>query len=132
MRIGGGGMSWITPVTDRTSAVQYTQDDLNRVGTDVQYLSDLLATYGYTVSVTAKINWAVGDIPRAAQLSTYLANLNALKTAYYSSATLPSSMSKINFTDANNIETMLANIEAKINRMLLSWYYCGEIGCGET
>lgn len=123
-------MSWITPVSDRTSAVQYTQDDLNRVGTDVQYLSDLLATYGYTATVTTKTDWAVGDVPRETQLSTYLANLNALKTAYYSGATLPSSMSKINFTDANNIETMLANIEAKINRMILSFWGCGEIGCG--
>ena len=125
-------MSWVTPVTSRASAVQYTQDDLNRVGEDVQYLSDLLANYGYTATVTTKTDWAVGNVPRAAQLSTYLANLNALKIAYYSSTTLPPSMNKINFADANNIETMLINIEAKINRMLLSWYYCGEIGCGET
>lgn len=110
----------------------YNDSDLNRVGKCVQYLADLLNGYGYDVPVTTKTDWTIGDVPRSAQLSTYLSNLNTLKTAYYSGASLPDSMSKIGFSDANNIEMMLLNIKAKISRMLLSFWYCGEIGCGEV
>ncbi len=119
-------------VVDKTEKGFYCATDVNRVGLDLQYLAELLNGFGYAVTVTPETNWAVGDIPQATQMSTYLTNLNALKTAYYSGAALPSSMSEINYTDANNIETMLVNIESKISRMILSWYYCGEIGCGET
>jgi len=128
-------MSWITPVTDRTSTVpptQYTQTDLNRVGEDVQYLANLLISYGYPVTVSTKTDWAIGNVPRATQMAQYIADLAALKAAFYGTVALPGTMSKIGFADANNIEKLLLEIETNINHMLLSFWGCGEIGCGET
>lgn len=126
-------MSWITPVTSRTSAVQYTQDDLNRVGEDVQYLADLLSGYGYSVSVTAKTDWAVGGRPRAAQWAQYIANVQALVDSYYAfvdTPTLPAAADRLTYAEANAIERILADIDALIGWMQRSYRKSGVLKCG--
>ncbi len=55
-------MPWISPITDRsesdvvnkTTKGFYNAEDLNRVGTDVSWLAEQLAGYGYPAQVLLK------------------------------------------------------------------------------
>ena len=125
-------MPWITPVTDRAADAQYTHDDLNRVGNDLQYLADLLNGYGYAVTVNPKTDWAVGEKPETTDMTQYLADLNAIKTAFYGTTPLPESMNKLDVLAANNIEKLLVEIETYIIRMAAAFVYSGEIFSGEV
>lgn len=118
-------------VINKTDKGFYNHTDLNRVGHNVDYLSGVLNGYGYAVVVTPKENWAVGEIPRVTEMDLYLTDLNALKAAFYGATALPSSMNKINYTDANNIEKLLAEIEIYINRMKDGFRKCGTFKSGQ-
>jgi hypothetical protein len=118
-------------VANKTEKGFYNHTDLNRVGHNVDYLSGVLNGYGYLVVTTPKENWAVGDIPRVADMELYLEDLNALKSAFYGTTPLPESMEHINFTDANNIEKLLEEIETYINRMVDGFRVCGTFHCGQ-
>lgn len=123
-------MAWVTPVTNRTGG-HYTYDDLNRVGGDMRYLADLLVSYGYTVTVTAKSDWTAGGVPRSADMVTYIADLEALKSAFYGTTALPEGMERIDYRDANNIEKLLEEIETYINRMVAGFRKCGTFKSGQ-
>ncbi|MEA4894564.1 MAG: hypothetical protein VB064_04805 [Oscillospiraceae bacterium] len=125
-------MSWITPITNHADGEAYEHEDLNRVGSNIQYLADLLHSFGYAVTVSPKTDWEITDIPILAQMATYLADLNALKAAFYGTTPLPGSMDNLTAEQANNIERLLIETETNINRMILSFWGCAEIGCGET
>ena len=119
-----------TLITNRTGGY-YNAEDLNRVGDAVQYLADLLNGYGYAVSVSPKTDWTVSDIPRTANMAQYLTDINTIKTKFYGTTELPASMSGIDYTDANNIEKLLLEIETYINRMIDGFRYCGTFYSGQ-
>jgi len=108
----------------------YNYSDLNRVGDAISYLAGLLSGYGYPVTVTAKDDWVQSDIPREADMTAYLADLNALRSGFYGTTSLPSSMSGIFYTDANNIEQLLLEVETNITNMIAAFQYCGVAKCG--
>ena len=123
-------------ITDRTLAdVQnktikgyYNATDLNRVGEAVQELANLINGYGYSVSVSPKTDWQggdVGDIPTVTQMAHYLADLAALKAAFYGTTTLPSTMDALTAEQANNIEKLLLEIERNINGMVSAFRHSG-------
>ena len=120
-----------TLVTDRTGG-HYNATDLNRVGEAVQYVADLLNGYGYLVAVTPKTDWAISDIPRAADMTQYIADLNTLKNAFYGTTELPDSMNSLAVTAANNIEKLLLEIEDYITNMAAAFVYSGEVYGGEV
>lgn len=125
-------------ITDRTlSDVQNKTDkgycnasDLNRVGAAVQYLADLLNGYGYPVTVNPKVNWTASDIPAVTQMTAYLADLATLKAAFYGTVVLPSTMSNLTHEQANNIESLLLEIETNINGMTAAFRHSGAIISG--
>lgn len=119
-----------TLVTNRTDG-SYNATDLNRVGQAVQYVADLLSSYGYSVSVSPKTDWAISDIPRASDMAQYLADLNALKDKFYGTTELPDSMNNLTVTAANNIEKLLLEIETYINRMVAGFRKCGTFKSGQ-
>lgn len=128
-------MAWITPVTNRVSGAQYSLDDLNRVGTDVQHLSDLLNGYGYSVAVSPKTDWVQTDAPdrpNGDDMAAYIADVEAIKNRFYGTTDIPAAMDDLTHTDANNIERLLQEIETNINNMVAAVWYCGEIYCGEA
>lgn len=123
-----------TLVTNRTAGVCYNASDLNRVGSAVQYVAGILSGYGYTVPVTGRTNWAVGEIPTQADMSAYLADLTALRGAVAVMSTtpaVPGSMSLLTYQEANDIEKILQDVDDTLDRMAQSLWYCNEIGCGE-
>jgi hypothetical protein len=123
-------MAWGAPVTDRMGGF-YTHTDLNRVGGNIQHLADLLNGYGYLVSVSPKTDWAIDDVPRAADMALYLADLNALKSAFYGTTELPGAMDNLNYEDANNIEKLLLEIERNITWMATGFRKCGTFRSGQ-
>lgn len=109
----------------------YNYTDLNRVGHNIDHLSGLLNGYGYAVTVNPKTNWEQKDIPRQTDMTLYLADLNALKSAFYGTTELPGAMDNLNYEDANNIEKLLLEIEEYINRMIAGFRKCGTFKSGQ-
>lgn len=127
-------------VTDRTAADWrnktakgfYNATDLNRVGHNVDYLSGLLGGYGYSVTVSPKVNWQISEIPRISDMDAYLADVEALKSVFYGTVPLPDTMDDLTVEGANNIERLLCEIEQNIHNMTAAWHYSGELYSGEV
>lgn len=116
----------------------YNTTDLNRVGDALNYLTALIRSYGYPVNTTAsKTNWFAGDEStdpdefNAADGAAYLANVAAIKAAFYGTTTIPASMNNMSPEDMNNIERQLLEIEDHLVQMAAAFRYCGELICGE-
>ena len=61
----------------------YSYIDFNRVENAVQYLSDLLNSYGYTNKVNVVTNWTASTVPTLSDIQRYLNNIAELKNKYY-------------------------------------------------
>ena len=91
----------------------YNITDLNRVGEVINYLSDVLNSYGYSNNAHARTDWEITEKPNPEQMAQYLENLNKIRYAYFINVTtpeLPPDMNKLTFEEANNIEKMLQDI----------------------
>lgn len=95
-------------------------------------------------TLTTKTNWLKTAIPTVAQLERYLGNVQTLRDALeYETDPLPESMKKLTWQGANAIEKALLGLEAAIQayrdrvegymtRDRESFFYSGEIYCGEV
>ena len=130
-------------ITDRTRAdVEnetdkgfYNASDLNRVGAAVQYVAERFAAQGYTVTVSPKTDWLASDIPTASELETYrqnIATLRALLAVMPTTPEAPDSMAGLTYTEANDIEPILLDLDALLTNAALAWYQSGEIYAGEV
>ena len=98
-----------------------------------------------TVVVSPKQNWTVTDIPTNSQVQTYLNNLLVLRRQLVLPADapmVPTSLNNLTFDTANQIEYLLWLVNAalvevendlygKIDRAAESFWYAGEVNCGE-
>lgn len=110
----------------------YNISDLNRVEGAVQYLSDLLNSYGYTNTVNTK-TWQDGEFLTPTQIVRYLNNLDILKNAYFVNPKIPvTPTSYKSIQQANDIEKILSNIEKIITGMEQSFIHCGVPKCGQS
>lgn len=113
----------------------YNNTDLNRVGEAINYLGNLLNTYGYRNTATAKVDWAITDKPNPKQMADYLNNLNKLKecyTVYPSTPKLPTDTDKLIILEANNIEKFLYDINELIEKMEAMFRYSNTFYSGES
>lgn len=112
----------------------YNATDLNRVGAAVQYLTNLLAEYGYHVGTNAKIDWTESDLQNADSMAVYLANVQKLVEAYFTlpnAPPLPTTMSGLDWQEANAIEENLRQIEVLVGNMIDNYRYCNDVISGE-
>lgn len=112
----------------------YNASDLNRVGTAVAYIRDLLAAYGYVVNVNPKTDWTDADIPTADQLAAYLADIVTIRAAVpqpSSTPNPPATMDRLTYISANNIEKILQATDNIIERMVASFIYSGTVFSGQ-
>lgn len=114
---------WLSPLKGA-----YNAADLNRVGSAIAYIADLLTGYGYAVDVSPKTDWALGDIPTPTQMEAYLRDVSALRAVLAVWATtpaVPGSMDNATYITANNIEKILVDVDALltniINTIDLGW-----------
>lgn len=129
-------------ITDRTRAdVEnetdkgfYNASDLNRVGAAVEYIAGRFAALGYDCPVTVKKDWLTSDAPTASQLETYRQNIVTLRgqiAVMQSTPEAPASMAGLNYVKANNIEQILLDLDALIDKLIKSWCFSGELYAGE-
>ena len=130
-------------ITDRTRAdVEnetdkgfYNASDLNRVGAAVEYIAGRFTALGYACPVTVKKDWLTSDAPTASQLETYRQNIVTLRgqiTVMQSTPEAPASMAGLNYVKANNIEQILLDLDALIDKLIKSWCFSGELYAGEA
>ena len=122
-------------VKNGTAKGHYNAADLNRVGTAMNEIAAWLKTCGYDVSIRAKTDWKVGDIPTQSQMKQYLDDLAILRSSIpLSSQTpeAPSDMDRLTWQEANDIELILRNFHMLFSAMEAAWYYSGETFCGEV
>lgn len=124
-----------TLITDRGAGTYYNASDLNRVGAAVQYVAERFAAQGYMVTVSPKTDWLASDIPIASELETYRQNIAALRALLAVMPTTPEapdSMSALTYTEANDIERILLDLDTLLTNAALAWYQSGELFAGEV
>jgi hypothetical protein len=129
-------MAWTTPVYDRaqtdidnkTTKGYYNVADFNRIESDCAYLADY-----FNLTITTK-TWVRTDFPTAAELSRIIANVTAVRAAYYTYITTPATPSAplTTYQKANDLEQVLNDIYNLYNINLLNLTYCGEMYAGEN
>ena len=65
----------------------------------------------------------------------YLEDVQALRDVqivFPTTPEVPADMDGLTYTEANNIEQILKDVDQIISMMLLSFWYSGEIFCGEV
>lgn len=113
----------------------YNMDDLNRVGYAVTDLADRIRAAGYAISVAPRRNWALEDIPQPAQMEQYLHDVAAVRMAVFTppgTPDVPTDMELLTFSEANDIEQILVDVDAVLNLMPLAYFYSGEVYAGEV
>lgn len=106
----------------------YNAEDLNRVGEAVQYVADRLNTVGgFNIRYTAKQDWTRTDIPTPEQMAAYIDDIAAVRAALpVTTPETPSDMDELTYSEANDIEQILLDVEDTIKRMALSFVYSGQ------
>lgn len=119
-------------ITDRTGPGSYDWRDYNRVQDAAVYLQDLLTAAGYAVKIVPMPTWSRADIPTPEQLGDYLANVRHLRDVLAVEVTLPGTMARLTWQGANAIEEALRQVETLLDNMAQSWFYSGDLFCGEV
>ena len=113
----------------------YNASDLNRVGLAVDYLTSRLRSYGILAETAPKTDWATDDAPTISHMRQYLADVEALRSAIAVLPTtpkVPPDMEGLTYTEANDIEKILTDIDRLITNMTAAWFYSGDIYSGEV
>lgn len=90
---------------------------------------------GPEISALEDREWRETDIIRLSQWKQYLANVQALRDAYYTLAKtgqLPDAADRLDYIGANNIEKILADIDLLIDCMKSSYRRCGTFQAGNN
>lgn len=101
----------------------YNYSDLNRVERAVR---DIAEAVGLTL--TTKTDWSVWDVPTVSDVARYLGNIAALRDACGVDAVLPEDMDRFTYSEANTLERVLLECNARVDAVLRS----GDILTGEV
>lgn len=122
-------------VKNKTNKGYHNISDLNRVEEWCGYLADLLNSYNYKINITTKTNWKLTDTRTVAQLERIRKNIALIRSTYSNiprDITVPSNLSPINITKANDIEKILYEIDRTISEMESYFIYSGVSNAGQT
>lgn len=110
----------------------YNDEDMNRVGTAVAYISQLMSQAGYLPGTNPKTDWNEYDGPTPEQRQTYLDNVAKLQAlAPVPEPKVPPDMEEFRFQEANDIETILVGVDRIFPLLERSAVYSGEGFSGE-
>lgn len=130
-------------ITDRTKADVlagnekgiYTASDLNRVGAAMNYVAERLTEFGYNPGISPKTDWEDTEWVNQGQAAHYLADLAELRrhiTMFYTTPETPEDLERLTYTEANDIEKILEDIDRMLTLILQNLLYAGEIFSGEV
>ncbi|MCI8387504.1 MAG: hypothetical protein HFE63_03440 [Clostridiales bacterium] len=112
----------------------YNVADMNRVTAAVSELAAQLNLAGYGVSVSVR-EYSLGELIRKSDWRKYLANVQALRDAYYVRADtpeLPKPTDRRSIEGANAIERTLYDISVLVDCMKASYRKCGTFAAGNN
>lgn len=124
-----------TLVTDRGDGTYYNATDLNRVGAAVEYVAGRFQALGYDFFVSVKKDWSESDTPTVSQMEVYRQNIATLRqqiAVMQSTPKTPETIRQLDYIRANNIEQILLDLDALIDKLMKSWYFSGELYAGEV
>lgn len=111
---------------------RYGTKDYERVSNAVNILNTALAAAGYDTGITTiKTDWPNGYIPTPEDLQTYIFNITAIKNTFYGITPLPAGWNYPGYDDANNIERLLLEVEARIDLMTGVYRHSGTFYSGQ-
>lgn len=125
-------------VTKKTEKGFYNDSDLNRVGSAMAYLRDRFNANGYDIQIDPKTTWREIDVPTQSDMTLYLGYLGTLKSAITLPVYTPAvpeigvPPNGLNWSKANDIETILEIIDTAITTMVDAVWYSGELYSGEA
>lgn len=132
-------------ITDRTESDSllknekgvYGYADLNRVEAAVGEVAMLFPQLDIGLDLKIKTDWGIPGAfssetwPVASQMQRYLGNVVAIRDAFHITVQLPSSMARLTWSSANNIERVLQMAMARGAGTIQSFRYSGEVYSGE-
>lgn len=106
----------------------YNASDLNRVDEAVQYLAEKITDLGYPVSIPKREVWKETDWITKSKLDRYLSDISTLGSTIKLFSWTPkvTSMDKMTFKTANDIEKILLCIKFAIDKIIGSYRKCGQ------
>ena len=110
----------------------YNTSDMNRVGTALNYLKQVLTDQcGKYFKWAAKTDWLYTDIPTLTQLQTYVAWIADIRTALTLPNGVPAvpTMSKLTWQQANDIEQILVVCDQLIANLMTAFKYTNAAEC---
>ncbi len=130
-------MAWINPVLVWNREDTYEAVDLNRVENNTEYISSLLAQYGYTSGISSIIkNRTITSFDDIISINRVESNLDKLKNCFYAPEgwqtrkTWIANM-KFDFTDAYRYENNLNLLFNLANILIDNLKYTGTFASGQ-
>lgn len=119
--------NWLSSDTDLLKgSLKYT--DLNRIENNIDYLYSLLSSYGYSFTITTRGTWTANEVVKLSDIDRIKQNIINMVDAFVEltgSPTLTLGQDYINFTIANDIETLIYNTNYLLELMIGSFRYSG-------
>lgn len=112
----------------------YNYADLNRVQSAVRYLQERFAGVGYSVGLSEPRTWTLQDAPTLADMTDYLTDVRAIRgilTLLKTTPPAPDTMVGFSYSEANDIEQILLDVDRLLSNMIASFVYSGDIFGGE-
>ena len=112
----------------------YNYEDMNRVESAVIFIANRLGESGYFVAPVVHPEWHLGDHPTKADMERYFGNIALLRAVlplYSTTPKAPTTSKKMDYLVANDIETILADIDRQLTAISQSWFYAGDVFTGE-
>ena len=108
----------------------YDYTDIARVQAAARELKSTLESHGYIVDLAVLPAWSEASEVTVADLESYLSNVHTLRDTLGLRAPLPSTMARLTYGGANQIEAALAQLEDELHRIRQSWPRSGQIMSG--
>ena len=132
-------------ITDRTESDAllrnekgvYGYGDLNRVESAVAEIAALFPDLDINAELEVKTDWGIPGMfsgctwPVVSQMQRYLRNIETIKKLFSVSIWTPSSMNRLTWSGANNIERALEVAMQRARGTIQAFQYSGEIFAGE-
>lgn len=96
-------------VATNTTKGAYNYSDLNRVERMVAEISDRAR-----LNLVTKTDWTMWDLPTSSEMERYLGNIGQIRKHFAIGTEIPTSMSNLTYTYANNIEMILSTAYERV------------------
>ena len=114
---------------------RYSHTDMNRVENAVEAVARQLRSLGYDVpSLFLKTDWTVRSVPTREDFDRYFGNVETLRGVLPLPANTPktpTTESRLTYAAANDLEKILVEIDAMVQKLVSARYYAGDIFAGD-